>query len=87
MAKIMHPGLRAYAQKKLADLRADNAKLAAGGNRVTHYVLQFVVDAETDEVYCSTRYIRPGAAHIDRAACHQDLVNLFDEHYREAGEE
>lgn len=77
MAKPIHSGLKSYCDAKLAELNRDNE----GRDRpFTHYVLQFVVDAQGQEVYCSTRYIRPGAAHVDIGMCHQDLVDLFNEH-------
>lgn len=75
MQDIMHPGLKDYMDLKAAELDEVNAKL--GGN-MTHFIVQFVVDARTRQVDCTTRFIRPREARLDLEAAQADLAKVVN---------
>lgn len=83
MQDIMHPGLKDYVGRKAAELDEVNAELRkaaerAGGQHrdMTHLIVQFVVDARTRQVDCTTRFIRPGMEHVDLADAQADLAKV-----------
>lgn len=73
MQDIMDPGLKDYVARKAAELDEVNAQTGAG---MTHFIVQFVVDARTRQVDCTTRFIRPREGRLDLEAAKADLERV-----------
>lgn len=81
MARVLDQQLRGYFDKKRAELREHNLALAKEGRHpMRNYVVQFVVDAATEQVYCATRFIDPVAVERDLRDAQADLGRLVREH-------